>query len=59
MASNSEITTIARKSDELIPTTPSQKIAMDATNKDSKELGTGYDHSDMMRMGKTQEFKVS
>ncbi|KAF7593016.1 hypothetical protein BBP40_012103 [Aspergillus hancockii] len=58
MASTPELTpTTTQISDELILTWASRRIAMDGTNKDSENMGTRYDQSDMARIGKIQEFK--
>ncbi|OGM41279.1 amino acid transporter [Aspergillus bombycis] len=57
MSTATENAPTTSKPGNLISATASQNIDMQDNNKDGEETGTGYDQSDMTRMGKIQELK--
>ncbi|GAB1206825.1 hypothetical protein APSETT445_005527 [Aspergillus pseudonomiae] len=57
MATATEFAPITPKPGNLISATASQNIDMEENTKNGEEMGTGFDQSDMTRMGKIQELK--
>ena len=58
MATATEFAPTTPKPGSLISATASQNIDMEENTKNGEEMGTGFDQSDMTRMGKIQELKV-
>ncbi|KAB8256560.1 GABA permease [Aspergillus pseudonomiae] len=57
MATATEFAPTTPKPGSLISATASQNIDMEENTKNGEEMGTGFDQSDMTRMGKIQELK--
>ncbi|KAA8650323.1 hypothetical protein EYZ11_008184 [Aspergillus tanneri] len=57
MAENPPKAPHVQNEEQLVYKTGFQPLELGSSKKNSTEYGTGYDHNDMSRMGKAQEFK--